>query len=104
LGIQRLLAPLRPGFALPSLAIASRCRDRQPHEETSATVSASGDLDRATMRGDDFVHRAVNVPYFAGHGGVTSPDGYTTTAVPNGWTPDLRKSETHLIASMLFRM
>src|SRR5262249_37469335 len=33
----------------------------------------------------EFVHRAASVPYFAGHGGVTSPDGYTTTAVPANW-------------------
>ena len=52
----------------------------------------------------ELVHRAASVPYFAGHGGVTSPDGYTTTAVPNGWTPDLVKQETRIIFALLFRM
>lgn len=30
----------------------------------------------------EFVHRHASVPYFAGAGGVTSPDGYTTTPLP----------------------
>ncbi|GHM98900.1 hypothetical protein WSM22_03900 [Cytophagales bacterium WSM2-2] len=52
------------------------------------------------------VHRESSVPYFAGHGGVTSPDGLTTTAVdPNGtWRPDLVKAETKLIFAVLFRL
>ncbi len=33
----------------------------------------------------ELMHRGSDVPYFAGHGGVTSPDGYNTTAVPAGW-------------------
>lgn len=54
----------------------------------------------------EFVHRESSVPYFAGHGGVTSPDGYTTTYVdPNGsWRPDLTKSETKVILAMLVRL
>ena len=51
----------------------------------------------------EFVHREASVPYFAGHGGVTSPDGYTTTALPTGWTPDLVKSESRIIGSLLVR-
>ena len=52
----------------------------------------------------ELVHREASVPYFAGHGGVTSPDGYVTTPVPTGWTPDLRKSETRLIGAFLLRL
>jgi hypothetical protein len=48
-------------------------------------------------------HRQANVPYFAGHGGVTSPDGYITTAVPVGWRPDLVKSDDRIIAAFLLR-
>ncbi|MFI5297164.1 MAG: outer membrane beta-barrel protein [Polyangiales bacterium] len=51
----------------------------------------------------EFVHRETNVPYFAGHGGVTSPDGYVTTAVPPGWKPDLVKSESRIIGALLLR-
>ncbi len=52
----------------------------------------------------EFVHRQANVPYFAGHGGVTSPDGYTTTPVPGGWTPDQQKYENRIIAAFLLRL
>jgi opacity protein-like surface antigen len=51
----------------------------------------------------EFNHRAASVPYFAGHGGVTSPDGYVTTAVPVGWRPDLVKADTRVIAALLAR-
>ena len=47
--------------------------------------------------------RHASVPYFAGHGGVTSPDGYTSTAVPPGWRPDLNKTDNRIIAAMLVR-
>jgi hypothetical protein len=52
----------------------------------------------------EFVHRGANVPYFAGHGGVTSPTGYTTTALPADWRPDLVKKEDRIILALLFRI
>ncbi len=51
----------------------------------------------------EFNHRQASVPYFAGHGGVTSPDGYITTATPTGWRADLAKGDTRLIAALLVR-
>ncbi len=48
-------------------------------------------------------YRAASAPYFAGHGGVTSPDGYTTTAIPAGWRPNLVKNDLRVIAAMLVR-
>ena len=56
-----------------------------------------------TTWGLEFSRRQSSVPYFAGHGGVTSPDGYTTTAVPAGWRPDLATADTRVIASFLLR-
>ena len=51
------------------------------------------------------VHRAANVPYFAGRGGVTSSNGYNPPlGDPTGFVPDLQKSETRIILSLLFRM
>lgn len=50
------------------------------------------------------VHRESSVPYFAGHGGITSPSGYTTTQIPTGWKPDLVKSESRIIFVVLFRI
>ncbi|MBC7410844.1 MAG: porin [Bacteroidia bacterium] len=52
----------------------------------------------------EFVHRQSSVPYFAGHGGVTSPTGYTTTALPSNWLPDLVKTENKIIVAILFRL
>jgi hypothetical protein len=63
----------------------------------------------------EVVHRESNVPYFAGRGGVTGPDGYKagglgspdgtiSTSVPNGWTPDLVKAETRFILAVMFRI
>jgi hypothetical protein len=51
----------------------------------------------------EYNHRQADTNYFAGHGGVTSPDGYSTTAVPLGWRPDLVKSDSRIIAAMLLR-
>jgi hypothetical protein len=52
----------------------------------------------------EWVHREASTPYFAGPGGVTSPSGYTYTALTPGWTPDLEKSESRIIAAFLFRL
>jgi hypothetical protein len=52
----------------------------------------------------EYVHRESSVNYFAGHGGVTSPSGYTTTQLPTNWKPDLVKSEDRIIFAVLFRL
>ena len=51
----------------------------------------------------EVVHREASVPYFAGPGGVTSPDGYTTTGLPDTWAPDLVTAETRFIFATLVR-
>ena len=52
----------------------------------------------------EYVHRHANVPYFAGAGGVTSPNGYSTTPLPTDWRPDLVNSEDRIIFAALFRL
>ncbi len=53
----------------------------------------------------EYVHRQADVNYFAGHGGVTSPSGYTYTPIPGtGWAPDLVKAEDRIVAAFLFRL
>ena len=52
----------------------------------------------------EYVHRHASVPYFSGPGGVTSPDGYTTTPLPPNWRPDLVKTEDRIIFALLFRL
>ncbi len=51
----------------------------------------------------EYSHRNANVPYFAGHGGTTSPDGWITTPTA-GWRPDLKKVEDRLTLAMNFRL
>jgi hypothetical protein len=52
----------------------------------------------------EWVHRESSVPYFAGHGGVTSQTGLITSPLDPSWKPDLVKSETRLILAILFRL
>jgi hypothetical protein len=52
----------------------------------------------------EYVHRQANVNYFSGHGGVTSPTGYTTSSLTSNWKPDLVRSEQRVILAILFRL
>jgi hypothetical protein len=59
----------------------------------------------ATFRGE-FTHRAADVPYFTGQGGLTPPGGDTGapgSLVP-GWAPDLRKSENRVTVALLIKL
>jgi hypothetical protein len=51
-------------------------------------------------------HRAANVPYFSGAGGITPPGGNVAPAgslVP-GFVPDLRKSENRITIALLVKL
>ena len=50
-------------------------------------------------------HRAANVPYWSGSGGVTPPGGNTGSlgSLVAGFTPDLRKRETRLNMAVLVK-
>lgn len=52
----------------------------------------------------EYVHRQSNVAYFAGKGGVTSPNGYTTSPLSPEWRPDFVKQEDRIIFAVLFRL
>ena len=58
--------------------------------------------DRFTFR-LEYGYRNASVPYFAGPGGTTSPDGYTDTDA-TGWRPDLQDFENRLTAAVSFRL
>jgi hypothetical protein len=58
----------------------------------------------------EFNHRASNVPYFSGAGGITPPGGNTgppgsQVFLPNGslWVPDLRKYENRATFAILVK-
>jgi hypothetical protein len=50
------------------------------------------------------VTRHASVPYFAGHGGVTSQTGYITSPLDPAWRPDLVKTDNRIIFVLLFRI
>jgi hypothetical protein len=56
-------------------------------------------------------HREADVPYFVGPGGITPPGANgvpqntgNPSDRPNGWSPDLVKSETRMTAALLIRL
>ncbi|WP_174239955.1 outer membrane beta-barrel protein [Acidobacterium sp. S8] len=53
----------------------------------------------------EYDHRAANVPYFAGPGGVTPPGGNTGApgSLLPGWAPDLRNSENRVTGAILVK-
>jgi Putative beta-barrel porin-2, OmpL-like. bbp2 len=53
----------------------------------------------------EYNHRAANVPYFSGPGGVTPPGGNTGApgSVVPGWAPDLVRSENRLNMAILVK-
>ncbi|HEX6772077.1 MAG TPA: outer membrane beta-barrel protein [Acidobacteriaceae bacterium] len=53
----------------------------------------------------EYVHRAANVPYFSGPGGITPPSGNQGTpgSIVPGWAPDLRDSENRMTGAVLVK-
>jgi len=53
----------------------------------------------------EYNHRAANVPYFSGDGGVTPPGGNTGApgSLVSGWAPDLRKTENRMNWAILVK-
>jgi len=51
----------------------------------------------------EYGYRSSNIPYFAGKGGTTSPDGWVDTPTA-GWRPDLQKNESRLTLAAIFRL
>lgn len=51
----------------------------------------------------EYGYRHANVPYFAGRGGTTSPDGWTDTPTTN-WRPHLERQEHRITVAMSFRL
>jgi hypothetical protein len=71
-------------------------------------ASATLDLmpDELTTFRFEVVHRAANVDYFAGSGGVTPLGGNSGSpgSVVDGFAPDLRRQETRVLVALLVRL
>jgi hypothetical protein len=71
-------------------------------------ASATVDLmpDQFTTFRVELDHRAANVPYFAGPGGVTPPGGNSGPlgSLVDGFTPDLRKRENRINVALLVKI
>jgi hypothetical protein len=54
----------------------------------------------------EYNHRASNVPYFSGNGGITPPGGNIGSpgSFVDGWSPDLRKRENRIIIAILVKL
>jgi hypothetical protein len=52
----------------------------------------------------EYNHRGSSVPFFNGHGGDTSPDGYISTPAGPGWRADLSKNDDRIIVAWLVRL
>jgi len=55
----------------------------------------------------EYIHRYSDVPYFAGHGGLTSSDGWQAGAATGsqqasgGYAPDLKNTEDRMVLAMM---
>jgi hypothetical protein len=54
----------------------------------------------------EYNHRAANVPYFSGNGGITPPGGNIAPlgSLVEGWSPDLRKREDRFTIAVLVKL
>jgi hypothetical protein len=54
----------------------------------------------------EYIHRAANVPFFSGHGGITGngPDGQVDPLTVKTFVPDLRQSDDRIVANVTLRL
>ncbi|MFI5235402.1 MAG: porin, partial [Gemmatimonadales bacterium] len=113
LGGGGMANPGRYHVGLPPIHGATACSGTpyitaNPGDQVSAwDASATFDYmpDQFTTFRIEFDHRAANVPYFAGAGGVTPIGGNQGApgSTVGGFTPDLRKTENRINAALLVK-
>lgn len=77
-----------------------------PYKAWDASVTADWMPSQYFTYRLEYNHRAANVPYFSGPGGVTPPGGNTFGApgsLVQGWNPDLRTSENRMTLAFLLK-
>jgi hypothetical protein len=111
-GRYLVLAPTGQSSPLPDPNNPAQTEGKFPFDTNPGTTFKAWDCttnfdwmpNQSILFRFEFVHRYSNVPYFAGSGAVTSPDGYSTTPLPPDWRPDLVNSEDRIIFAVLFRL
>ncbi len=96
-----------PGRYLALLPTGNGILTQNPGDQFQAWDASTGIQwmpNENTTIGIEFVTRHSSVPYFAGRGGVTSPNGWNAPiGNPTGYVADLVTSENRLIFSSIFR-
>ena len=82
-------------------AIANDTKQKLTIYQATTTLDVMPN-DHITFR-FEYGYRKSSVPYFAGKGGTTSPDGWIDTPTTN-WRPDLRKTENRVTVAANFRL
>ncbi|MES2701736.1 MAG: outer membrane beta-barrel protein [Bacteroidota bacterium] len=100
-GLYLAFSPSPVGSNDFTAAIANIPKQKLEMLQATATVDIMPN-DFFTFR-VEYGYRSANVPYFAGKGGTTSPDGWIDTPAAT-WKPDLKKSESRVTAAVSFRL
>jgi hypothetical protein len=91
--------------SFPFVNVCAQQPDSDPFRARDA--SATFDVmpnENVTFR-YEFNHRAANVPYWSGAGGITPAGGNSGApgSAVDGFTPDLRKTENRLTVALLVK-
>lgn len=96
-----------PGRYLALLPPGAGVLTQNPGDQLDAWDFSTGFQfmpDEHVTWGLEFVHRQADQPYFAGHGGLTSPNGWNPPiGDPAGFVGDLVTSENRIIGSLIVR-
>jgi hypothetical protein len=90
---QSIIYPLPSGLPLP---------DKSPFFGGGLTTTLDFSPSPWIVFRAEYAHRAASIPYFSGHGGVTSPTTAGTPLAP--FTPDLSKDDDRLIFNATLRL
>ncbi len=96
-----------PGRYLALLPTGNGVMTQNPGDEFNGWDASSGFQlmpNEYITFGVEYVTRHTDTPYFSGHGGVTSPNGWNPPIGNSvGYPADLVKNENRIIFSVLFR-
>ena len=100
-GAYLAIAPCTQELNTYSIALSTMSNPSLSVRQLTSTIDIMPN-DFYTLR-LEYSYRNSNVPYFAGSGGTTSPDGWQQTPAVN-WMPDLQKNNHSLRVAVNFRL